>query len=226
MPSTRAAGVAPAAGWDVGGIAVSVAVVGDGAELAQASFPPFACQFGSLAPVAARAAGPDAMLCVAPAAAPGARPVGVAQGLVGVAGGAPTFTHLRGPSVLAAAPAVASTVGDGTEVTFYLDARGGDAEAEAEALACHVDGAVVPARAAAEGVSCALPARAAGMAEISLVSSSFAHGVGPRGVGVVGARDVFVAELQFVAPPSLRAHHPRQSPTVGGTVLTLSLIHI
>ena len=221
VPSTRAAGVAPAAGWDVGGIAVSVAVVGDGAELAQASFPPFACQFGSLAPVAARAAGPDAMLCVAPAAAPGARPVGVVQGLVGVAGGAPTFTHLRGPSVLAAAPEVASTVGDGTEVTFYLDARGGDADAEAEALACHVDGAVVPARAVAEGVSCALPARAAGMAEISLVSSSFAHGVGPRGVGVVGARDVFVAELQFVAPPSLRAHHPRQSPTVGGTVLTL-----
>ena len=134
------------------------------------------------------------MLCVAPAAAPGARPVGVVQGLVGVAGGAPTFTHLRGPSVLAAAPAVASTVGDGTEVTFYLDARGGDADAEVEALACHVDGAVVPARAVAEGVSCALPARAAGMAEISLVSSSFAHGVGPRGVGVVGARDVFVAE--------------------------------
>ena len=68
VPSTRAAGVAPAAGWDVGGITVSVAVVGDGAELTQASFPPFACQFGSLAPVAARAAGPDAMLCVAPAA--------------------------------------------------------------------------------------------------------------------------------------------------------------
>ena len=116
-------------------------------ELTQASFPPFACQFGSLAPVAARAAGPDAMLCVAPAAAPGARPVGVAPGLVGAAGGAPTFTHRRAPSVLAAAPAVASTVGDGTEVTFYLDARGGRAEAdEADSLACHVDGAVVPAR--------------------------------------------------------------------------------
>ena len=222
VPSTRAAGVAPAAGWDVGGITVSVAVVGDGAELTQASFPPFACQFGSLAPVAARAAGPDAMLCVAPAAAPGARPVGVAPGLVGAAGGAPTFTHRRAPSVLAAAPAVASTVGDGTEVTFYLDARGGRAEAdEADSLACHVDGAVVPARAASEGVSCALPAHAAGAAEISLVSASFAHGVGPRGVGVGGARDVFVAELLFVAPPALRAHQPRLSPTLGGTVLTL-----
>ena len=223
VPSTRAAGVAPAAGWDVGGIAVSVAVVGDGAELAQASFPPFACQFGSLAPVAARAAGPEAMLCVAPAAAPGARPVGVAQGLVDVTGGAPTFTHRRGPRVLAAAPDVASTVGDGTEVTFYLDARGGHAEAEAlSGLACLVDGAVVPARAAAESVSCALPARAAGAAEVSLVSASFAHGVGVgEGVGVGGARDAFVAEMLFVAPPALRAHHPRQSPTAGGTVLTL-----
>jgi len=148
--------------------------------------------------------------------------VGVVQGLVDIAAGAPTFTFRRGPSIVAAAPAVASTVGDGTEVVFYLDALGGDADAtNAEELACHVDDAIVPARASAAGVSCVLPARAPGVAEISLVSASFAYGVGPRGVGVGRVREDFVTEMHFVAPPTLRAHLPRSSPTVGGTVLML-----
>ena len=222
VPSTRAVEVSPAVGWEVGGIAVAVAVIGDGAAAAEAAFPPFACQFGAIAPVAARAAGPDTVLCVAPAASAGVRPVGVVQGLVDIAAGAPTFTFRRGPSIVAAAPAVASTVGDGTEVVFYLDALGGDADAtNAEELACHVDDAIVPARASAAGVSCVLPARAPGVAEISLVSASFAYGVGPRGVGVGRVREDFVTEMHFVAPPTLRAHLPRSSPTVGGTVLML-----
>ena len=222
VPSTRAAGVSPAVGWEVGGIAVSVAVVSDGTAATEATFPPFACQFGSIAPVVARASGPDAVLCVAPAASAGDRPVGVVQGLVDIAAGAPTFTYRRGPSVVAAAPAVVLTVGDGTKVVFYLDSLSGDADTEnADELACHVDGTIIPTRATATGVSCALPARAPGMAEISLVSASFAYGIGTSGVAVEGSRDVFVAEMHFIAPPSLRAHLPRSGPTVGGTVLTL-----
>ena len=96
----RAPRVAPAAGWDVGGITVS-ARAGDGAELTQASFPPFACQFGSLAPRARRRAGRDALRRAGGGA--GARPVGVAPGLVGAAGGAPTL-RTAARERLAAAP--------------------------------------------------------------------------------------------------------------------------
>ena len=50
----------------------------------------------------------------------------------------------------------------------------------------------------------------------------FAHGVGPRGVGVGGARATSSSpSCCSWRRPRSRAHQPRLSPTLGGTVLTL-----
>ena len=88
----------------------------------------------------------------------------------------------------------------------------------ADSLACHVDGAVVPR--APRRRACPAPCGARGGGGNFARLRVFAHGVGPRGVGVGGARDVFVAELLFVAPPR-SARTNWAEPTLGGTVLTL-----
>ena len=142
VPAARAVSVEPADGWEEGGVLVDVSVgtlplgVSDGA-----TFPPFACQFGTIAPVASRA-GSTSVRCAAPAAKPGARRVGVVPGrdvLGGATGGAPVFTHLPKPEVTGASPTWAPAAG-GVFLTFH-----GSDTLTASPLACFVDGVVAEA---------------------------------------------------------------------------------
>ena len=219
VPSIRASAVEPSSGWEEGGGAVEVHVGTLLFSVADNSlFPPFACQFGTVAPVASRA-GSASMTCITPAEAPGLRPVGVSPGLN--LGAAPAFRHLARPEIVGAYPLWTLSEG-GMELSFF-----GSETISQGGLACHVDGVVREARAvSATEIRCEMPARAPGIATVSIVPAHFAEGIGPRGLALSvgsnpGERSDGAVEIEFFAPFALAYHFPRKSPTIGGTVLSL-----
>ena len=178
--------------------------------------PPFACQFGTVAPVASRA-GSASMTCITPAEAPGLRPVGVSPGLNSVRRRRSAISRDPRSSVRTLCGRCRRAAWSSRSSARRPSRRGG--------LACHVDGVVREARAvSATEIRCEMPARAPGIATVSIVPAHFAEGIGPRGlalsVGSNPASAVAAVEIEFL-PFALAYHFPRKSPTIGGTVLSL-----
>ena len=177
-------------------------------------FPPFACQFGTIAPVASRATS-TSMMCTTPAAVPGWRRVSVTPGInlmTGVDGPAPTFHYLPIPEVIAAAPLFAPTAG-GNRITFT-----GLGTLTLGNVACMFDGEVKEARAvSATDVQCTVPAHEPGVIQVSIVHSDFADGIGPHGLAVALGSPLTVfdsgtVDFEYFGLFHMVHHYPRRSP--------------
>ena len=224
LPSVRAIAVEPPTGWAEGGVSLEVHVGSLPVIVAENSlFPPFACQFGTIAPVASRATS-TSMMCTTPAAVPGWRRVSVTPGINLMTGGdgpAPTFHVLPIPEVIAAAPLFGPTAG-GNRVTFT-----GLGTLTLGNVACMFDGEVKEARAiSATDVECTVPAHEPGVIQVSIVHSAFADGIGPHGLAVALGSPLTVfdsgtVDFEYFGIFHMVHHYPRRSPTMGGTMLNL-----